>query len=71
MAAANVGHGHVVPRPDGIKARCGGPPFCSVCDREWRALRRETLAHLVPQPTKPAPVATTDVRAAVYGWSDC
>ena len=25
------GHGHVTPRPDGAKARCGGPSICSVC----------------------------------------
>lgn len=27
-------HGHVTPRPDGIKARCGGPGVCDVCSRE-------------------------------------
>jgi len=27
----NVGHGHVYPRPDGMKARCGGPAICSEC----------------------------------------
>jgi hypothetical protein len=24
-------HGHVVPRPDGMKARCGGPELCAQC----------------------------------------
>lgn len=28
------GHGHVVPRRDGAKARCGGPALCSCCARE-------------------------------------
>lgn len=28
------GHGHVVPRPDGAKARCGGPAMCAVCASE-------------------------------------
>lgn len=28
---ANTGHGHVRPRPDGMKARCGGPGICSEC----------------------------------------
>ncbi len=28
------GHGHVVPRADGAKARCGGPALCSCCARE-------------------------------------
>lgn len=34
----NAGHGHVRPRPDGMKARCGGPRMCSVCARESAAL---------------------------------
>ncbi|PZX29452.1 hypothetical protein C7416_104457 [Cupriavidus phytorum] len=32
----NKGHGHVVPRPDGLKARCGGPGLCPVCQTEQR-----------------------------------
>lgn len=36
-------HGHVVPNPDGSKARCGGPGLCSTCSREaaveWRRLK--------------------------------
>lgn len=27
----NKGHGHVFPRPDGMKARCGGPGMCKEC----------------------------------------
>jgi hypothetical protein len=31
-------HGHVRPRADGIKARCGGPPICHACTAEaWQA----------------------------------
>lgn len=30
----NTGHGHAWPRPDGIKARCGGPSMCEVCAEE-------------------------------------
>lgn len=30
----NRGHGHVLPRPDGFKARCGGPTQCAVCASE-------------------------------------
>ena len=30
----NTGHGHVFPRPDGLKARCGGPGLCSECSRD-------------------------------------
>jgi len=31
---ANSGHGHVFPRPDGVKARCGGPGLCPECSRD-------------------------------------
>lgn len=27
----NTGHGHVFPRPDGVRARCGGPSLCTKC----------------------------------------
>ena len=41
----NTGHGHVHPRSDGVKARCGGPGMCSECSmeaaREWGALKRD------------------------------
>lgn len=28
---SNCGHGHVYPRSDGAKARCGGPSICRLC----------------------------------------
>jgi len=40
----NQGHGHVTPRPDGVKARCGGPSFCEVCQRERAALSAPSQA---------------------------
>jgi hypothetical protein len=30
----NSGHGHVFPRADGVKARCGGPAICTECARD-------------------------------------
>lgn len=30
----NTGHGHVWERPDGMKARCGGPGICSQCSSD-------------------------------------
>lgn len=30
----DLGHGHVRPRADGVKMRCGGPALCSYCQRE-------------------------------------
>lgn len=34
------GHGHVYPRIDGMKARCGGPGICSECSRDQSALNK-------------------------------
>lgn len=31
LKSPNSGHGHVYPRPDGVKARCGGPGVCAYC----------------------------------------
>lgn len=33
---ANIGygHGHVFHRPDGVRARCGGPGICAECSRD-------------------------------------
>ena len=30
----NTGHGHVWPRPDGVKARCGGSGLCKECSAD-------------------------------------
>lgn len=48
---SNVGHGHVNPRDDGLKARCGGPSICPYCAGELsekvsasaQVLSRETM----------------------------
>jgi hypothetical protein len=34
-----LGHGWVRPRPDGAKARCGGPAICPTCAVEAQQLR--------------------------------
>jgi hypothetical protein len=36
-AGVTRGHGHITPRADGVKARCGGPAFCKTCQREQAA----------------------------------
>lgn len=36
-------HGHVTPRSDGLKARCGGPGICTVCDQERSALVKKAV----------------------------
>jgi hypothetical protein len=40
----NTGHGHVRPRPDGIRARCGGPAMCCECAREQAQLAAQKQA---------------------------
>jgi len=34
---SNQGHGHVTPRDDGVKLRCGGIKMCPVCQAEFAA----------------------------------
>lgn len=36
----NDGHGHVWPRPDGVRARCGGPAICRKCAADASMLAR-------------------------------
>jgi len=36
----NEGHGHVFPRPDGVRARCGGPRLCKACFADEAIKRR-------------------------------
>jgi hypothetical protein len=42
----SMGHGHVNPRPDGVKARCGGPHMCPECARELAAAGSGALTGL-------------------------
>lgn len=42
----NLGHGHVFPRSDGVRARCGGPMLCGDCARDYvRRDHGETAPH--------------------------
>lgn len=38
MIGTNAGHGHAWERPDGAKARCGGPGVCSECAGDAQAV---------------------------------
>lgn len=38
----NTGHGHVRPRPDGVKARCGGPGMCPECTAKQKGTGEAT-----------------------------
>ncbi len=56
---ANTGHGHVYPRPDGVRARCGGPEMCGECSIDFvRELAR--VIKLLDNP-----VATVSVEAII------
>lgn len=46
----NVFHGHVRPREDGYKARCGGPALCNTCqaEQELRQLTAQWVDELLP-----------------------
>ena len=35
LKQAYTGHGHVYPRADGRKARCGGPSMCRECAKDF------------------------------------
>ncbi len=38
---SNQGHGHVFPRADGVRMRCGGPRLCGECSKDQASLERE------------------------------
>lgn len=40
----NTGHGHVFPREDGVKARCGGPGICNECSADLA--KKQNVAQL-------------------------
>ncbi|MFO7133716.1 UNVERIFIED_CONTAM: hypothetical protein P3E15_28000 [Pseudomonas aeruginosa] len=62
QAGANVGHGHVLPRADGVKMRCGGPGLCSECTAD-ASRARAALAQPSTAQTQPSPAPT--LRAAI------
>lgn len=38
-----MGHGHVKPNPNGLKARCGGPAICRECQRELAEMKAKVV----------------------------
>jgi len=39
VVGTNSGHGYVWERPDGLRARCGGPALCCDCRKDAATLR--------------------------------
>lgn len=76
QAGANVGHGHVFPRADGVKMRCGGPGLCSECTAD-ASRARAALAQPSPAQAEQAEPERPEVVAWQYrvtagpqtGWS--
>ncbi|MFT2180810.1 hypothetical protein [Pseudomonas aeruginosa] len=66
QAGANVGHGHVLPRADGVKMRCGGPGLCSECTAD-ASRARAALA----QPSPTLPPFAEKVLAKLRRFYDC
>ncbi|HHM6343031.1 TPA: hypothetical protein ACRMOT_001332 [Pseudomonas aeruginosa] len=66
QAGANVGHGHVFPRADGVKMRCGGPGLCSECTAD-ASRARAALA----QPSAALPPFAEKVLAKLRRFYDC
>lgn len=60
QVGTNVGHGHVFPRADGVKMRCGGPGLCSECAAD-ASRARAALA-------QPSPAPTTSGYDQLWGW---
>ncbi|HGM8364018.1 hypothetical protein N0752_24415 [Pseudomonas aeruginosa] len=76
QAGTNVGHGHVFPRADGVKMRCGGPALCSECAadayRARAALAQPSPDHAVQAHDIPMLIASEHANPDyAMGWNDC
>lgn len=64
----NTGHGHVWERPDGLKARCGGPGFCQVCSGDQAYLKHLDETGGIVEPVSVSPRSLAEVRAEMARW---
>jgi len=67
----NTGHGHVHPRPDGVKARCGGPALCAQCSREAAEQAILTKQAELAQPVALPFAILDDELAALRRFDEC
>lgn len=63
----DLGHGHVRPRADGMKMRCGGPALCSYCQREAAALNQARPSTQHSGENTPFPADANDTQPP---WTD-
>lgn len=52
VVGTNSGHGHAWERPDGVKARCGGPGLCARCSAAQRQV--DALVARQSDPVRPS-----------------
>ena len=77
----NTGHGHVFPRPDGVKARCGGPALCSECAFDYFRKYQDGAPQKAAEAPKPPFPGTASMYACEHklavteewmrGWNAC
>lgn len=66
-----VNHGHVYPRPDGAKARCGGPELCRQCRRERMGIEVPAAGEIRwPGPETPEWVRATIAAEPAMPYAD-
>lgn len=66
----NTGHGHVWERPDGMKARCGGPGMCSECSRDQAQWPPRMTNNHIPAEEPVFEIRTTAPDAHIKIWAD-
>lgn len=76
----NTGHGHVYPRPDGHRMRCGNTLICPLCQADQArkdagaqapdTTQYEVIPMVLDNGQPPANVPTVGTRIPVYGDAD-
>lgn len=73
MTNLNFGHGHVYPRPDGARAKCGGPLICAECAKDQARKNQEERVQGRAQKEFPCIESTYDfvfVNYTIRIWRD-
>lgn len=70
---SNNGHGWVIARDDGMKARCGGPGLCAECNRDQQSLLASKIdprLQAEPEDSERAWAVWFDIQHGVLGDVD-